>query len=53
MSTQTSQASQRTPRRGFGPRRLAQYATGHPKRVLAVSGADEVLETTTNLTGLD
>jgi len=52
MSTQTSPGNQRTGR-GFGPRRLAQYATGHPKRVLAVSGADEVLETTTNLTGLD
>src|SRR3712207_3462374 len=36
MSTQTSEASRPTQRPGFGPRRLAIYATAHPKRVLAV-----------------
>jgi RND superfamily putative drug exporter len=38
MRIQTSQASGRTQRPGFGPRRLAMYATAHPKRVLAVWG---------------
>src|SRR3712207_3355264 len=36
MSTQTSPVSRPTQRMGFGPRRLAMYATAHPKRVLAV-----------------
>ena len=38
MSTQTSKGSRRTGRGGFGPRRLATYATAHPKRVLAIWG---------------
>ncbi len=36
MSTQMSRASRRAQRPGFGPRRLAMFATAHPKRVLAV-----------------
>ena len=36
MRTQTSQVDRPTQRQGFGPRRLAMYATAHPKRVLAV-----------------
>jgi len=38
MRTQTSQTSRQTGRPGFGPRRLAMYATAHPKRVLGVWG---------------
>src|ERR1044072_7289100 len=38
MSTQTSKGSRRTGRGGVGPRRLAAYATAHPKRVLGVWG---------------
>lgn len=38
MRTQTSHVSPRTPRKGLGPRRLALYATAHPKRVLVVWG---------------
>jgi putative drug exporter of the RND superfamily len=38
MRIQTSQVGRRTRRPGFGPRRLAMYATAHPKRVLAVWG---------------
>src|SRR5919202_2170706 len=38
MPTETSQVSRRTQGAGFGPRRLAMYATAHPKRVLAVWG---------------
>jgi putative drug exporter of the RND superfamily len=38
MSTQSSPREQRTGGRGFGPRRLAGYATAHPKRVLAIWG---------------
>src|SRR3954452_10388355 len=38
MSTQTSQATRRTRRGGFSPRRLARFATAHPKRVLAIWG---------------
>ena len=38
MTTQTSQPTAPTQRAGFGPRRLAMYATAHPKRVLAVWG---------------
>src|ERR687886_2093787 len=36
MKAQTSQVSRPTQRMGFGPRRLAIYATAHPRRVLAV-----------------
>jgi RND superfamily putative drug exporter len=36
MRTQTSHVDRPTQRQGFGPRRLAIYATAHPKRVLAV-----------------
>ena len=36
MSTQTSNVDRPTQRQGLGPRRLAMYATAHPKRVLAV-----------------
>src|SRR5919202_6107796 len=43
MSTQTSQASGRTRRGGLGPRRLAEYATAHPKRVLSIWGLLAVL----------
>src|SRR3954465_1779387 len=38
MRIQTSQAGRPTQRPGIGPRRLAMYATAHPKRVLAVWG---------------
>ena len=38
MTTQTSSRSGRTGRGGFGPRRLASYATAHPKRVLGIWG---------------
>ena len=38
MRTQTSKGSRRNGRGGFGPRRLAAYATAHPKRVLAIWG---------------
>jgi len=38
MSTQSSPRNQRTGGGGFGPRRLAGYATAHPKRVLAIWG---------------
>jgi hypothetical protein len=38
MSTQTSPSNKRTGGGGFGPRRLAGYATAHPKRVLAIWG---------------
>ena len=36
MRTQTSHVDRPTQHQGFGPRRLAMYATAHPKRVLAV-----------------
>jgi RND superfamily putative drug exporter len=36
MRSQTSHVDRSTQRRGLGPRRLAMYATAHPKRVLAV-----------------
>ena len=43
MSSQTPHVSQRTQRPGFGPRRLAMYATAHPKRVLAIWGLLAIL----------
>ena len=43
MRSQTSQVSGPTQRVGFGPRRLAMYATAHPKRVLAVWGLFAVI----------
>ena len=43
MSTQTSQASRRSRRGGFGPRHLAGYATAHPKRVVRIWGLLPVL----------
>jgi putative drug exporter of the RND superfamily len=36
MRTQTSHVDRPAQRQGYGPRRLAIYATAHPKRVLAV-----------------
>ena len=38
MTAQMSDVSRRAQRPGFGPRRLALYATAHPRRVLAIWG---------------
>src|SRR5919109_574554 len=43
MRTQTSDGNRPTQRPGFGPRRLAMYATAHPKRVLVVWGLLAIL----------
>ena len=43
MRTQTSQTGRETKRPAFGPRSLALYATGHPRRVLAVWGLMAVI----------